>query len=85
MNLQRDNVIVDRRPDIVIDNKVEKTAITLDVEKPGEKRIIDKEREKFAKYQNRDSRTLKPSENWRDTCCLTGSWECYKELREICR
>ena len=52
MNLQCDNVIVERRLDIVIDNKVKKIAIALDVTKLGEKKIIDKEREKTAKYQN---------------------------------
>ena len=52
MNLQCDNAIVERRLDIVIDNKVKKIAIALDVTKLGEKKIIDKEREKTAKYQN---------------------------------
>ena len=52
MNIQCDNIIVERRPDIVIVNKMEKTAIITDVATPGDKRIIDKEKEKIEKYQN---------------------------------
>ena len=47
MNIQRDNVIVERRPDIVNLNKMEKTAIIIDVAIPGDKIIIDKEKEKI--------------------------------------
>ena len=52
MNIQCDNVIVERKPDIVIVNKMEKTAFIIDVPIPGDKRIIDKEKEKIEKYQN---------------------------------
>ena len=52
INMQCDNVIVERRPDIVIVNKMEKTAIIIDVAVPWDKRIIDKEKEKIEKYQN---------------------------------
>ena len=52
MNIQCDNIIVERRPDIVIVNKMEKTAIITDVATPGDKRIIDKEKEKIEKYHN---------------------------------
>ena len=51
MNIQCDNVIVERRPDIAIVNKIEKTAIIIDVAVPGDKRIIDKEKEEIEKYQ----------------------------------
>ena len=50
--LQNDNVVVKRRPDIVIINKMEKTAIIIDVAIAGDKRIIHKEKEKIEKYQN---------------------------------
>ena len=46
MNIQRDYVIVERRPDIIV-NKMEKTAIIIDAPIPGDKRIIDKEMEKI--------------------------------------
>ena len=52
INMQYDNVTVERRPDIVIVNKIEKTAIIIDVAVPWDKRIIDKEKEKIQKYQN---------------------------------
>ena len=52
MNIQCDDIIVERRPDIVIVNKMEKTSIIIDVEIPGDKRIIDKEKENIEKYQN---------------------------------
>ena len=52
INMQCDNAIVERRPDIVIVNKMEKTAIIIDVAVPWDKRIIDKEKEKIEKYQN---------------------------------
>ena len=52
MNIQCDNVIVEKRPDIAIVNKMEKTVIIIDVAVPGHKKIIDKEKEKIEKYQN---------------------------------
>ena len=52
MNTQCDRIIVERRPDIVIGNKMEKTAIVTDVAIPVDKRIIDKQTEKIEKYQN---------------------------------
>ena len=52
MNIQSDNVVVKKRPDIVIVNKMEKTAIIIDVAIPGDKIITDKEKEKIEKYQN---------------------------------
>ena len=52
MNVQCDNIIVERRPDIVIANKMEKTAIITDVEIPGKKRITHLKKEKIEKYPN---------------------------------
>ena len=43
---------MERRPDIAIVNKMEKTIKIIDVAVPGDKRIIDKEKEKIEKYQN---------------------------------
>ena len=37
MNIQCDDIIVERRPDIAIVNKMEKTAIIIDVAIPGTK------------------------------------------------
>ena len=52
MNIQSDNMIVERRPDIAIVNKMEEAPIIIDVAIPGDKRIIDKKKEKIEKYQN---------------------------------
>ena len=52
MNIQSDNIIVVRRPDIAIVNKLEEAPIIIDVAIPGDKRIIDKKKEKIEKYQN---------------------------------
>ena len=47
MNMQCDNVTVERKPDIVIVNEMEKTAIIMDVAIPGIKRIIDNKRKRL--------------------------------------
>ena len=52
MNIQCDHTIEARRPDIVIIDKVEKSAIIVDGAIPGDKRIYDKEKEKIEKYQD---------------------------------
>ena len=59
MNIQCDNVIVERRPDIAIVNKMEKTVIIIDDAVPGDKRIIDKEKENIEKYQNLEREILR--------------------------
>ena len=52
MNIKCDNAIVERIPDIVIFNEMEKIAIIIDVAIPGYKRTIVKEKENIEKYQN---------------------------------
>ena len=52
MNIQCDNVIEARRPDIIIVNKVERSAIIIDIAIPGDIRIAQKETEKITKYQD---------------------------------
>ena len=52
MNIQRNNVVVEKRPDIVIVNKMEKRTIIIDAAIPGDKIITVKEKEKIEKYQN---------------------------------
>ena len=42
---------MERRPDIASADKMEKTAIIIDVPIPGDKKIIDKEK-KIENYQN---------------------------------
>ena len=52
MNIQCDIIIMVRRPGITTVNKMEKTAIIIDVAIPGDKIIIDKKNERIEKYQN---------------------------------
>ena len=81
MNIQCGNVIVERRPDIAIVNKMEKTAIIIDIAIPGDKTIIDKEKEKIEKYQNIKREILRLLHLTKiDIYGLRSSWECYKEL-----
>ena len=47
INIQCGNAIVERRPDIAIVNKMEKTAIIIDAAIPEDKIITDKEKEKI--------------------------------------
>ena len=53
MDIQCYNVIAERKPDSVIVNKMEKTALIIDVAIPGNKRIV-------SESQKRDSETLEP-------------------------
>lgn len=52
MNIQFDHTIEAGRPDIVIMDKVEKSAIIIDVAIPGDKRKNEKEKGKIEKYQD---------------------------------
>lgn len=51
MNIQCDNVIEARRPDIDIIDKKEKSCIIIDIPVPVDGRVHEKEREKVVKYQ----------------------------------
>ena len=53
MNIQCDNVVVERKPDPAIVNKMEKTEVIMDVAIPGDKKIIGKDK-KIEKYQNQN-------------------------------
>ena len=52
VNIQCDNLIEARRPDIVVVVKGERKCIIIDVAVPGDSRISDKEKEKVEKYQD---------------------------------
>ena len=51
-NIQCDNMIEARRPDIVVLHKKEKKCLIVDVAVPGDCRINEKEEEKIDKYQD---------------------------------
>ena len=52
INIQCDNVIEARRPDIVIVEKKEKSCLIIDIAVPGDVRVYEKEQEKVEKYQD---------------------------------
>ena len=52
MNIQCDNVIEARRPDLVLVDKKKKSCVIIDIAVPGDCRIREKEMEKIEKYQN---------------------------------
>ena len=52
MNIQCDNVIEARRPDLILVLKESKTCIIIDVAVPGDSRVHEKEIEKIEKYQD---------------------------------
>ena len=52
INVQCDNVIEARRPDIIVINKKERKGIIIDIAVPADVRVGEKEREKVEKYQD---------------------------------
>ena len=51
-NIQSDNVIEEKRPNLILVDKNAKSCIIIDVAMPGDCRIREKEIEKIEKYQN---------------------------------
>ena len=51
-NIQCDNIVEARRPDIVIVSKKESKCIFVDIAIPGDSRVHEKEFEKVEKYQD---------------------------------
>ena len=52
INIQCDNVIEARRPDLILVDKKAELCVIIDVAIPGDCRIHEKETEKIEKYQN---------------------------------
>ena len=52
INIQCDNLIEARRPDLIIIEKKTKEAVIIDVAVPGDCRVCQKENEKVEKYQD---------------------------------
>ena len=49
-NIQCDHIIEARRPDIIVQNKRERTCSIIDIASPGDSRVLIKEMEKIDKY-----------------------------------
>ena len=52
MNIQCDNVVEARRPDVIVVSKKEKKCIIVDIAIPGDSRIHKMEFKKIEKYQD---------------------------------
>ena len=52
INIQCDNVIEARRPDIVVIDKKERVCLIVDIAVPSDRRVEEKEQEKVEKYQD---------------------------------
>ena len=52
MDILCHNLILEKKPDIVTVNKMDKATIIIDVAIPGDKRTTFKEKKKIEKYQN---------------------------------
>ena len=52
INVQCDNVIEARRPDIIVIDKKERKGLIIDIAVPADVRVEEKEREKVEKYQD---------------------------------
>ena len=52
INVQCDNLIETRRPDLIVIDKKEQKWIIIDIAVPADVRVEDKEKEKVEKYQN---------------------------------
>ena len=50
-NIQKDHLIVHRRPDIVVGNKKESTCDIIDIAVPGDKRVNQREIKKIENYR----------------------------------
>ena len=57
INVQCDNVIEARRPDIILIDKKERKVIIIDIAVPADVRVGEKEREKMEKYQDLKRKT----------------------------
>ena len=51
INIQCDNVMEARRPDLILVDRKVKSCVIIDVAVPGDRRIREKEIEKIEKYQ----------------------------------
>ena len=81
INIQYDNVIEARRPDIILIDKKEQKGIITDIAVPADVRVGVKERERLEKYQGlkREIGRLWRLKNGRSRACSDRSpWKCHK-------
>ena len=77
INIQCDNLIEARRPDLIIIDKKEQMGIIIDIAVPADVRVEEKEKEKVETYQDskKEIRRLWKLRNC--PCSDRGPWKCF--------
>ena len=83
INVQCNNVIEARRPDIIVIDKKERKGIIIDIAVPADVRVGEKEREKVEKYQDfkeRDRKILETQDGRSRTRSDRSPWKCHQRI-----
>ena len=80
INIQCDNLIEARRPDLIVIDKKEQKGIIIDIAVPADVRVEEKEKEKVEKYQDlkkRDQKIVEIEKCRTCPCSDRGPWKCF--------
>ena len=80
INIQCDNLIEARRPDLIVIDKKEQKGIIIDIAVPADIRVEEKETEKVEKYQDlkkRDQKIVEIEKCRNCPCSDRGPWKCF--------
>ena len=83
INVQCDNVIEARRPDIIVIDKKEQKGLIIDIAVPADVRVEEKEREKVEKYQDLKreiGRLWNLKKSGGCTCSYRNPWKCHQRI-----
>ena len=82
VNIQCDNVIKARKPDLILVDKKERKATIIDIAVPADVNVEEKEMEKVEKYQElkREIKRLEIEKGRNCTCCDRSSGMCDKRI-----
>ena len=80
INIQCDNLIEARRPDLIVIDKKEQKGIIIDIAVPADIRVEEKETEKVEKYQDlkkRDQKIVEIEKCRNCPCSDKDPWKCF--------
>ena len=84
INVQCDNVIEARRPDIIVVDKKERKGIIIDIAVPADVRVGEKEREnlsgKIPGLEERDQKTVETQNGRSRTHRDRSPWKCHQRI-----
>ena len=82
INVQCDNVIEARRPDIIVIYKKERMGIIIDIAVPANARVLEIQKEKVEKYQDlrREIARLWKLKRVEVVPVTTGAWKCHQRI-----